>query len=250
VQARQVFVWRLLVALGLFGLWELAGRAFGPTWTSMPSLIVARLGEWIAGELAHHVGTTVAEMMMGIGCGAPPGIILGLVLGRAGVLAALLRPIIAAAYSVPLITLAPLFILWFGLGMPPKIVLVAIVTFFLLFFNTFSGAQSVDADLMSQLRLMGARRSEVLTKLIAPASAAWIVAGLKIALPYALIAATVGEILASRAGLGHLLVRATSQFDMTGVYTTLVVLMAVGVLAGEAALRLERWLLRWRTAGF
>jgi NitT/TauT family transport system permease protein len=133
--------------------------------------------------------------------------------------------------------------------MEPKIVLVAVVSFFLLFFNTFAGVQAVDKDLIAIFQLMGGDRREQFQKLIAPACTTWILTGLKIALPYALIAATVGEMLMARRGLGFLLTRAAEQFDMTGVYTALVILMVIGILLAEAATRLERWLLRWRSTG-
>lgn len=236
--------------LALLGLWEAYGRYVDPSWVSQPTLILDRVRTWALSDLGVHIGTTVAEMLLGLSLGAPAGILGGLLLGRSRLLAALLRPILATLYSIPLITLAPLFILWFGLGMQPKVVLVGIVSFFLVFFNTFAGAQAVDRDLVAMLRVMGASKRELFQKLIAPACAAWIITGLKIALPYALIAATVGEMLAARQGLGYLLIRATSQIDMTGVYAALLVLMVVGVIVGECAARLENWLLRWRAAGW
>jgi NitT/TauT family transport system permease protein len=149
-------------------------------------------------------------------------------------------------YSVPLVTLAPLFIFWFGLGLMPKIILVAIVTFFLLFFTTFSGAQTIDRDLIDNYRLLGATRAELVRKLIAPACLAWILSGMKIALPYSLIAAVVGEMLLARAGLGYLLMNASQQIDMTGMFAALFILMLVGVAVGESVNWVERRAMRWR----
>ncbi len=115
----------------------------------------------------------------------------------------MLRPIIVAFYSVPLVALAPLFIMFFGLDMLPKIVLVTIVVFFLLFFNTFAGASPVDRRSDRAGRsLMGSTRREIFKKVVAPACMAWIIGGIKTALPYALVAATTGEMLAARRGIG------------------------------------------------
>jgi len=149
---------------------------------------------------------------------------------------------------VPLVALAPLFIMFFGLDMLPKIILVSIVVFFLLFFNTFTGAGEVDNDLIGSISLMGSTPRENFQKVVAPACMAWIIGGVKIALPYALVAATTGEMLAARRGLGFLLSDAASSFNMTGLYAALVILMLLGLAVAEAAVRMERYLLRWRDA--
>jgi NitT/TauT family transport system permease protein len=174
------------------------------------------------------------------------GAIAGILLGRAPTAAMILRPVIVAMYSVPLIALAPLFIMFFGIGMLPKIVMIAIVSFFLLFFNAFSGATAVDSDLVQSLQLMGASRFEEFRKVVAPGCMVWIISGFKTALPYALVGATTGEMLAARDGVGFLLNRSVAQFDLAGLFAALLVLMAVGLLMAEAGARIDRWLLRWR----
>jgi NitT/TauT family transport system permease protein len=136
--------------------------------------------------------------------------------------------------------------MFFGLDMMPKIVLVGLVVFFLLLFNTISGVEQIDQDLLASFQLLGATRQEEFRKVILPACMVWIIGGLKIAVPYALVAATTGEILASRRGIGFLLTDAASMFDMTGLYAGLFVVMAAGLLAASLSSRLERWLLRWR----
>jgi NitT/TauT family transport system permease protein len=138
--------------------------------------------------------------------------------------------------------------MFFGLDMLPKIVLVTIVVFFLLFFNTFAGATSVDHDLIAQVELMGSNRREKFQKVVAPACMAWIVGGIKIALPYALVAATTGEMLAARRGLGFVLSDAAGQFDMTSLYAALFILMLLGLAVSEVAAWSERRVLRWRHA--
>jgi sulfonate transport system permease protein len=246
---RFILLGRIFLTTSLLIGWELAGRFVDPSWISTPSLVALRLIGWAGDDLTLHAATTVAEMAIGLAIGVPAGVVAGILLGRSPVLATLLRPIIVAFYSVPLVTLAPLLILWFGLDMEPKIVLVAVVVFFLIFFNTFSGVQAIDRDLIANLALMGASRREEFQKLVLPASSAWILSGLKISLPYALIAATVGEMIAARRGLGFLVTRSASQIDMTGLYAALIVLMAIGVAISAGANALEAHILRWRASG-
>ncbi len=243
-----IVLWQVAVGIALLGAWEAIGRVSGGAWTSRPTLIAARLAVWLQGSIYPHVATTLAEVVCGLLVGSLLGVLAGLLLGRSPIAAGILRPIVVAFYSIPLVALAPLFIMFFGLDMLPKIVLVSIVVFFLLFFNTFAGASSVDHDLIAQVELMGSNRRELFQKVVAPACMAWIIGGIKTALPYALVAATTGEMLAARRGLGFLISDAASQFDMTSMYAALFILMALGLLVSEVAASGERHLLRWRHA--
>ena len=142
----------LLVALLI--AWELFGRLVDSTWTSQPSDVAAQIATWAADGLAWHIAVTLTEMVIGLAIGVPGGILLGLWLGRSPRIAGLLYPFIVVLNSVPVVALAPLLIMWFGLGMQPKIALVALVSFLLLFFNTFAGAQAVDRDLIDGVILL------------------------------------------------------------------------------------------------
>jgi len=244
----SVVGWQLALGAALLIGWEILGRSGGERWVSEPSQIAVKLWTWLGGSLYVHLYATVTELVTGFLIGTSLGILAGMLLGRSPVLSTILRPVIVGLYSVPLVSLAPLFIMFFGLGLLPKIVLVAIVTFFLLFFNTFAGAQRIDEDLVQSLELMGAGRWEIFRKLVAPATSVWIVGGIKIALPYALVATVTGELLATRAGLGYLLSQAAEQFDMTSLYAVLLILMVIGLLLSEAATRIERRVLAWRHA--
>lgn len=241
-------VWQIVVGVALLAGWEAIGRISGGVWTSRPSLIAVKLAEWLQGKLYIHLATTVTEVVVGLVTGSAMGVLAGLLLGRSPVASGILRPIVVAFYSVPLVAMAPLFIMFFGLDMTPKIILVTLVVFFLLFFNTFAGASSVDRDLVAQIELMGSTRREKFQKVVAPACMAWIIGGIRTALPYALVAATTGEMLAARRGVGFLLSDAASQFDMTSLYAALFVLMVLGLVVSEAASWSERYLLQWRHA--
>jgi len=244
----NILIWQVALVAGLLAAWEFFGRFGGGDQVSSPSRIINRIVIWLGGELYPHLFTTLGELSCGMAIGCSLGALVGLVLGRMPIVSIILRPIIVGLYSVPLVTLAPLFIMFFGLGLLPKIVLVSIVTFFLLFFNTFTGAQQVDEDYLRTLDLMGASKFEQFRKVVAPATAVWIVGGIKIALPYALVATITGELLATRSGLGFLISRAAERFDMTSLYAVLLILMALGLLLSETALRLEHRFLRWREA--
>jgi NitT/TauT family transport system permease protein len=243
-----VIVWQIVVGIVLLGGWEAVGHGNAAEWTSRPTLIISQLLEWLRGPLYPHLAATAIEVGTGLLAGVACGTVAGLLLGRSPVLSVVLRPIIVAFYSIPLVALAPLFIMFFGLDILPKIILVSIVVFFLLFFNTFTGAAEVDNDLIAAVGLMGSTGRENFQKVVAPACMAWIIGGIKIALPYALVAATTGEMLAARRGLGFLLSDSATNFNMTGLYAALVILMLLGLAVSEAAVRMERYLLRWRDA--
>lgn len=245
---QTILLWQIAFGIAVVVLWEVGGRTFGSNWTSLPSLVLQRLILWGSNDLFVHITVTLTEVFVGLGIGMVAGLAAGLLLGRTDLTAVVLRPVIVALYSVPLVTMAPLIILWFGLEMQSKIVLVTLVVFFLIFFTTFAGVRAIDPSLIEALDLMGATRREKFQKVIAPASMAWIMSGIKIALPYALAAATTGELLAGKLGLGTLLTKAASQFDMTGLYATLVVLLAIGIFLSSLVELLERYLLRWRNA--
>lgn len=243
-----IVVWQIGVGILFLAAWEAVGHTASGEWTSRPVLIAQRLLEWLSGPLYQHLATTAIEVLTGLAIGVLSGTFAGLLLGRSPVPAVVLRPIIVAFYSVPLVALAPLFIMFFGLDILPKIILVSIVVFFLMFFNTFAGAGHVDDDLIAAVRLMGSTPRENFQKVVVPACMVWIIGGIRIALPFALVAATTGEMLAARRGLGFLLSDAADQFDMTGLYAALFILMLLGLAVSETASRMERRLLRWRDA--
>jgi NitT/TauT family transport system permease protein len=241
-------LWQAVLGLSILLVWEVSGRVGGSSWVSRPSLVAAKLADWAMGDLYVHVATTLGEIVIGMAIGVPLGAACGVMLGRSARWGTLLRPLLVAAYSVPLVTLAPILIMWFGLEMKPKIVLIAVVAFFLVFFNAFTGARAVDPDIVQCLKLMGATRYEINRKVVLPACSAWIMTGVKVAVPYALVAATTGEMLAARNGIGLLITRAAAQFDMTALYAALVILMVLGVLASKLVGSVEAHLLRWRHA--
>lgn len=241
---------RLLMIGGFFALWEFAsGRLIAPFFISAPSAIFRRLGGWIwSGDIFYHMGITATEACAGLLLGSVFGIVVGTILGRRPFLARLLDPIITTFYSLPKVALAPLFILWIGIGMDMKITFTAAIVFFLVFLNTYTGVRNVSRELISILYLMGANEMQVLRRVVLPSAITWVFAGLRISVPYSLIGAIVGELMASNKGLGALLVRAQGEFDTAGVFAALVAIMVLAVIFNTAVRLLERRLMPWKSA--
>jgi NitT/TauT family transport system permease protein len=246
-----VWAWRLAIVIVSLSFWQYAsGRLIKPFWISSPSIIWNQLVEWVVtGELWVHLETTLVETIMGFVFGAIAGVITGLALGLNRRLAAVLDPFIVAFYSLPKIALAPLFILWFGVGLTSKVVLATFVVFFLVFYNTYAGTLAVESELVDVLRLMGATKSQIIRKVILPSALIWIFTGMKSSVPYALIGAVVGEMMASNRGLGYLIQAAAGQYDTGGVFAALFVLMIIATGLHELLKQSERILLRWREEG-
>ena len=242
--------YRVLLLLAILTLWQFAsGTIIAEFFISKPSAIGASLWQKvIGGNLFFHIGITAAEAFIGFLVGACLGTLMGVLLGRSPFLADLLQPFILAFYSLPKIALAPLFVLWIGIGMEMKIVLTATVVFFLVFLNTFTGVRNVSKELEAILYLMGANERHVLTKVVLPSAITWVFTGLRISVPYALIGAIVGELIASNRGLGFVLANASSQFDTAGVFATLIVIMMLAFVLNSLVHLAEAWLMPWNSA--
>lgn len=250
---RQLYVWSLRVIFGLGGLlfWEMASLyVINPFWISRPSHILLRLKEWyLTGFFFPHLWITLLEMGVGFFIGLVMAIAAGLFLGTRKTLSDLLDPFMMAIWSVPGIVFGPLFILYFGIGFTAKMVLVAVTVFFLVFFNTFTGIRTVDPEWINVMRIMGASQREIWIKVILPASALWVFASFKNAIPYTMVAAVVGELIASQKGIGYLINDASSVMDTTGVFAALFNLMLIGLILNAIVQYVEKKVLHWKEEG-
>ena len=240
---------QVLVGLALLGAWELAsGTLIDTFFVSKPSLVVCELWQQArTGTLWQDLAVTILqETLTGYVAGSFLGIAAGFLLAQAPTTARILNPYVMAIYGVPRIALAPLFIVWFGIGLTSKIWLAGMMAFFLAFFNTYTGVGSVDRGIQNVARVMGANRLELILKVILPAASPWIIAGLRVSIPYALVAAVVGEMVMSTAGVGYRIIRATQTFNITGTMAGVVVLMLIVMLANLLLDKAEAYLLRWR----
>jgi NitT/TauT family transport system permease protein len=243
----MVWLVRVVLVAALLVLWEIAAdRWIDITFISRPSEIVGRLGDWIEdGTLWSNSWITIQEIVYGFLLGAAAGVLAGFVLASLTFAYRVLDPFMMALYSIPKVALAPLFIVWFGIGMHMKVLLAAATVFFLVFLNTAAGVREVDRGLVDAVRLMGGSRWHVLRKVVLPSSMTGVLTGLKVAVPYALIGAVIGELVASNRGLGYLINDAAAQFDTAGVFATLVVLSVIAgvlnIVVNLIGKRVNRW---------
>jgi NitT/TauT family transport system permease protein len=247
-RVKPIWVYRIAFAVVLLLAWQFsAGWLVDPFWTSSPSEIAKTLWEWVSsGLLFRHLWVTFQETAAGFLIGATLGIGAGALVGQSETVRRTIDPYITALYGVPKVALAPLFIMWFGIGLAPKIVLAAVSVFFLVFFNTLSGVREVDPKMVEALTQMGATRLDLQRKVILPAALPWIFLGLKLGLPYGFVGAVAAEMMASNQGIGFLTQSSAGQFDTAGVFAALLALMTVTSSLNEVLGKLERWIFRWR----
>ena len=246
---QRVIIARTAVCVGTLAVWQIAVSAglIDPLWVSSPSLVAAELWRLIvSGELLTDVWMTVSEALIAFVVSSSLGIVSGLLLARSPFWDDVMAPIIVALNSLPRIALAPLIILWFGVGLVAKVVTAFTLVYFILLVNTLSGAKNVDNDIMTIARLMGASKRDLLWKVTLPSALPWIFAGLSIALTYSLLGVIVAEILASNQGLGYLIASSAGNFDTAGVFAALVVLVVVAWVFSTAMRKIEGRLLRWK----
>lgn len=242
---------QVALGLGLAGVWQaLSGWVVDDYFVSNPASIAQRLFKWtVDGSIFVHVAATVYATLLGFLIGTVGGLVLGVWLGLSPFTSRLLDPYLSALNALPKVALAPLFVLWFGIGIESKIALAAILVLFLVFLNTYSGVREVDQDLIDCVRLMRANRFQVLMKVIIPSTASWVFASLKISVPYALIGAVLGEMIAANRGLGYLVQFSGAQFDTAGVFAALVVIAVLAVVLNGVVGVFQKRAERWRVIG-
>lgn len=248
-----------LYGLGIFGgrvvffiliviAWQILHGILGDLFLCSPWAVVLQLKNWaVDGTLWTNTQVTLEETLLGLLFGALAGILGGFVLGLQDLLGKILDPYIIALYSIPKVALAPLFILWFGFDVEMKVILAAVTVFFLVFFNTFTGVRSVDIDLVNAVRLMGGKRRDIMFKVVIPSAAGYVLTGLHMAVPYALVGAVVGEVISVNLGLGYLINDSASTFNPPGVFAALTVLTVIAMVLNGLVNLVDRWTSRWKT---
>jgi len=229
-------------------LWEWSsGRLVREAYVSKPSAVVERLVELFgSGEIWPHLITTGQELVAGYGLGAVAGVLAGYGLGRAPRVAAVVEPYLLAFYGIPKIALAPLLIIWFGIGIWSKVALAATMVFFLVFYTVFAAVRAVDRELVNLALVMGAREGQLGRHVYLPASMPSIMLGLRMAVPYAVIGVIAGEFASALRGLGLYINYASSTYDPAGVFAGISILLAFVLTANAFAGWVERRVLRWR----
>lgn len=232
----------------LFWQWA-SGRLIATLYVSKPTDIAVRFYEMFAsGEIQPHLLVTAQELVLGYCIGVGVGVVAGYVLGRSPRAAAVFEPYVMAFYGIPKIALAPLFIIWFGIGLWSKVALAATMVFFLVFYNVYIGVRNVDRELLNLARIMGAGEHQLTRHVYFPAAAPFVIMGMRMAIPYSVIGVIVGEFTSSVKGLGLFINQASSTYDPAGVFAGIALLLMFIVVANAIAGQLEKRLLRWRPA--
>jgi NitT/TauT family transport system permease protein len=242
----NVYFWRTVVLLLFLFAWEAAARAevVSPLFLSPPSTIAKRLVA-MHRDLLRHTVVTLQEVMAGFGIAAFWGVLGGFLLALNRKVEQVIEPFLAAFYAVPIIAMAPLLILAFGLGTSSKVATAAIYAGFPIIVNVVTGVRNVDNVLIKAVRSLGATRRQVFTKVILPASLPYVMAGLRLGFNLALIAVIVSEMLAAYAGLGWLVSYAAGTFRTADLFVGLVLLGVLGMVANELLRRVEHHFMRW-----
>jgi NitT/TauT family transport system permease protein len=246
-----VLVSQIIILVALIGAWawvveaELVPRIYMATPLETWDRLVELLGQ---SEFYHSARVTLQETLFGWIFGSSLGLVSGLILGRWTRLAAVFEPFLTFANATPKIALAPFFILWFGVGISSKIVLAAVIVYFIVQVPTQAAVAQVQPDLNTVATTMGATEMQKFRKVVLPGIMAPVFGALRLAAVYSLLAVVLGEFIASREGLGQKLITSTNQFDMRSAFALLIILASLAVLINVGLSAVERRLLRWRVA--
>ncbi len=240
---------QIAVAVAFVGGWELFAELgiLDPFFFSQPSAIAERVWTWlVTGEIYDDLLVTLQEAFYGLVIGAVLGLVVGFALARVRLLAAVLDPYVKALNAIPRVVLAPIFLLWFGLGIWSKVAFAVTLVFFIVFFNTYQGVREVDQVLVDNSRMLGASEGQLIRHVFLPSALSWIFSSLHVSVGFAIVGAVVGEYLGAAKGIGYVIAQAEGTFDTTGVFAGIVVLSIFVVLVDLLVNRIERHLLRWR----
>jgi NitT/TauT family transport system permease protein len=240
---------RIAIIGGFFLLWEIAsGRWIEPFLISSPSRIFSSLVTGFqSGDLLQHTWVTFVEIAIGFPVGAIAGIFLGYAFGRSKLLAEIFEPIIIALNGIPRTALAPLFIVWLGIGLWSKVGVVFLLTFFLNFFNTYTGMRQMDHEYVDLANLMGVKGWKLTFKVIFPAISPYVFTGIRTSIPFSVIGAIVGEFVAATEGVGFFIRMSAGIFRTADVFVGIIVLMIMVIIMDKVAALVERRALRWQT---
>lgn len=249
-----------LVLIVFLGVWHIGTTvAFGvqangkpfyllpPFFFSTPGEVIARVVKmFMDGSIYRHLGITLLEAVLAFAIGSISGVLVGFAFARRPLLAAVFDPYIKMLNALPRVVLAPIFALWFGLGIWSKVWLGVTLVFFIVFFNVYQGVREVPQVVLSNARMLGMNERQLLRHVYWPAALSWVFSSLHTSVGFAMVGAVVGEYLGSSAGLGYLIHQAEGVFDVTGVFAGMVILTIFVMVVDVVVTRVERRLLHWR----
>jgi NitT/TauT family transport system permease protein len=251
----RLAVWtaRTVLLVIVIGGWQLLThlKIIDSFFWGQPSGIVKQLRDWINhgteyGSLWLQVWTTMEEALLGFVLGTATGVVFGVLLGQIRFLAEVIGPYLKVLNAIPRIVLGSLFTVALGLGTDSKVLLAAMLVFFVVFFNAFQGVREVDRNLIANARVLGASKPQITRHVVLPSAATWIIASLHVAFGFAIIGAIVGEVLGAQKGLGLLIYSSQGNFNPDGVFAAMLIIAVIALTAEALIGLLERRLLAWR----
>jgi NitT/TauT family transport system permease protein len=261
-------IWQALVLIAIFAVWHLATRdpqvAF---FFGEPIKVLARIWQWFTvgngsldvgfkdatwftldfpAEIYPHLLITLTETLLAFAIGTLLGLGFGLWLALSPVASAILDPYIKAANSMPRVILAPIFAMWFGLGIWSKVALAVTLVFFIVFFNVYQGVKEVSPVVLANARMLGAGRRQLLRQVYLPSATSWVFSSLHTSVGLAFVGAIVGEYLGSARGVGYLILQAEGTFDINTVFAGILVLTAFALVLDGMVGVIEKRLMKWQ----
>jgi NitT/TauT family transport system permease protein len=246
---RLLWPWHLLLLAAVLGTWYVLTRmeVMPPFFFGEPLVVAQRVLDWFtSGKIFPHLGVTLLETLLAFAIGTVLGLAVGLWLALAPFASRLLDPYITAVNSMPRVILAPIFAVWFGLGIWSKVLLGVTLVFFIVFFSVYHGVREVSPVVLNNARMLGAGKRQLLRHVYLPSATAWVFSSLHASVGMAFVGAVVGEYLGSARGVGYLILQAEGVFDINTVLAGVVVLTGCALILDRLVSVAERRLLRWR----
>jgi NitT/TauT family transport system permease protein len=238
---------QVIAFIVLIAVWQILSMTLGVYWVGSPWGVLSRFVTGVlGGDLLTHASYTFVEAAVGFVLGAIPAILLPFLLRRLPMVTAILDPVMVGGYGAPKLALAPLFVLWFGIGIESKVALVAITVFFIVYFSALAGVRALDTKLVQMAQVMGASERNVARHIVFPGAVPYIFTGLRIAMPYSIGGAVIAELISANRGLGYLVQLGAMNFDTTGIFTALAMTTLIVFVGNWSVDAAERRLLRWR----
>jgi NitT/TauT family transport system permease protein len=240
-------IWHLLTSPGLIPPLFFDNENKASFFFGEPLKIFSVVWVWFsAGEIYPHLWVTLQETALAFTIGTLLGLAVGLWLGLSPLASAIADPYIKAANAMPRVILAPIFMVWFGLGIWSKVALGVTLVFFIVFFNVYQGVKEVSPVVLNNARMLGANRAQLLRFVYLPSATAWVFSSLHTSVGMAFVGAVVGEYLGSAKGVGYLIHQAEGTFDINTVFAGILVLTVFALLLDNVVTFAERRLLKWR----
>ncbi len=244
-----IWIWRLALAALVIGGWQVVAalQLVDPMFLASPMAVCGFLFHYIlSGKIWVNSAVTLEETILGFAFGAALGVLAGLVIGWSKFLERVLTPFLTICNSLPRVALAPMFIIWFGIGALSKVVLAFSLVFFIVLISTEAGVRSIDPDLTMMAKVMGATDRQRFLKVVLHGAVPSIFAGLRLGVIYSLLGVVVGEMIAAKWGLGQQVMEYSYNYKPAGVFGVLAILALIAICLNELMTRVERRLGRWK----